>query len=102
MNSYEEILKRADLSSISAFLMYGEAGEKPETTNYGERIKKLSEEVHFLLTENCPEESLREKIADKILEYVCESNDVYMEIGLRCGFKLAMQVNEKLGQGNGK
>ena len=76
MNSYEEILKRADLSRISAFLMYGEADGKAEKINYEERIKKLSEEVRFLLTENCPEESSREKIADKILEYVCESNDV--------------------------
>ena len=38
----------------------------------------------------------REEVMNKVMEYVCETDDIHTEVGLQCGFVIAMQAVENV------
>ncbi len=92
MNDIEEIIKRTNLQQISAFLASGAQTLRIETDSYEERLRKsdapfydwLKEHLHSYDESNALEMIMSERIS------VYEK--VYLELGLRAGVMLALQL----------
>lgn len=90
-NEYE---KRLNLQQLSDFLLYGT--EKNQVTNesYDERIEKTRKEVSKIIEKYHSQLEEHEEIMKYIYEYASAVESVYMEIGMKCGAKLLVQLLE--------
>ncbi len=91
MGYFSEIFKRADIHEICDFLLFGSEGGEKCSQSYIEQLNGAYEDIHKVVCEK----SLgmdNEEIVNKIMERVSRVERVHMEIGLRCGFKLALQI----------
>ncbi len=91
MGYFSEIFQRADIQEICDFLLFGSDGGEKCSKSYMEQLDGAYEGIHKVVCEK----SLgmdNEEIVNKIMEEVSRVEKVQMEIGLRCGFKLALQI----------
>lgn len=93
MDYITEIFSRLDIQQIREFLLHGVECVEVNTKTYMERLKEAQKPVINMIHRYFPDEMKEnEKITDCIWLYSGEIEDVYMEIGLQCGFVLAMQI----------
>ncbi len=90
MDYIKEIFERTNLQNIREFLMHDVSGTI-ETKPYIERIKTAEKLMVKNLKEYTSQREYEEMIGS-IYEYVGVGQNVYMEIGMRCGARLIMQL----------
>ena len=95
MDYISQIFERATLQQICSFLMSGSECAF-EAKSYRQRLREASDAIDTVIRENFPKVLEFESITDRIQNYIGESENVYMEIGLQCGLLLAAQILENL------
>jgi len=92
MSYISEIFDRLDIQHIREFLMHGVECAEIDTRTYQQRIDESLQPVNEIIQQRFPDMTEYETIRNKIYNYAITCEDVYMEIGLQCGFTLAMQT----------
>lgn len=92
MNYISEIFGRLNIQSIREFLLHGCDSTEIDSKSYAERLRMTENTMLKFLHGKFPDNEECEKVTDKIYDYAGAMQDVHMEIGLQCGFILAMQV----------
>lgn len=92
MNYISEIFERMDLQQIREFLLNGQETNKIKKGSYKERLDSAEKAVFSLIETKYPDLDEFDKIANKIYQFVSETQEVYMEIGLQCGGYLVAQL----------
>lgn len=92
MSHISEVFERASIQSIREYLLRGISNDEINPMNYTEHLAKAQKAVTQLIAERLPNSEEHEEIKDRIYDYAGACEDVYMEIGLQCGFILAMEI----------
>lgn len=92
MSYISEIFDRLDVQNIREFLLHGVECPASNPMGYEERITTAEKEVKEQIHRKYPELQDDNELMDSVLSYGSETEDVYMEIGLQCGFILAMRL----------
>lgn len=90
MSYITEMFERADIQQIRDFLLNGTELPKRTHAPYEQRLAKSMNEVMEMIQAHFPNE--QEQMENSIIQAVSAYEDVYLEIGLQIGIKLAMQV----------
>ncbi len=90
MSYISEIFQRSNIENVRDFLLYGSDGADHCSKSYIERLNLAYENIHKVVCESSKVMD-NEEIVNKIMDEVCLVEKVHMEIGLQCGFKLALQ-----------
>lgn len=96
---FKNMLQRADLNSIRAFLKNGTEDfcEKTDLT-YSEQIKETIKNIHGILKEKYPTFEEYDKIEGYFNEQLFILENIYFEIGLLAGAKIAFQISERFDE----
>lgn len=92
MSYVTEIFKRLNIQNIREFLLHGCDEINVDSRSYEERLEKPEKVMRNMLHDQFPEEKEYEEVTNKIYDYASACEEVYMEIGLQCGFVLAMEI----------
>ena len=92
MSYYSDIFDRLDIQHMREFLLQGTEAIKIKQEGYKERIDKYRIAASNLIERKYPDKEECEVIMGCMYDYGAEIEDVFMEIGLQCGFQLAMQL----------
>jgi len=92
MDYFARIFERADIQKIREFLINGVEGAGIDPRGYNERLDEALTPVRVIIEQKYPDLEDNDKIMGMVFEYSGVNRDVYMEIGLQCGFILAMQI----------
>lgn len=92
MNYISEIFGRLSLQHIREFLLHGTAEASISTQSYFNRLKSAEKLCTGTLHNSFPNEDEYDRIINDIYALVTATQDIYMEIGLRCGAALAIQL----------
>lgn len=94
MSYITEIFERLDIQYIREFLLHGCGEIDVDYKSYVERLETPDKTMRSMLHCKFLEEKEYEEVINKIYDYATACEEVYMEIGLQCGFILAMQIVE--------
>lgn len=92
MSYIDEIFERANIQDIREFLLHGVENVECNIKGYKERIDESRRKVNGMICLKFPDMEENERIMEAVLDYGSDMQDVYMEIGLQCGFTLATQI----------
>ena len=92
MNYIFKIFDRANIQSITDYLLYGHGTIKVNERSYEERLDKQGNSAIAMIDSKFPDFKERETIKEKIYDYVDEVKDVYMEVGMQCGAFIVFQL----------
>jgi len=92
MNYISEIFERLDIQCVREFLLNGCNVTDINSKSYIERLKVPEKIMSSMLHDVFPDEKEYEKVTEKVYNFATACQDVYTEIGLQCGFVLAMQI----------
>ena len=92
MSYITEIFDRADLQQIREFLINGVECVEVSAKSYKQRISETEKPAIEMIMAKFPEESEHLKITGEVYAYASAMQEVYMEIGLRCGAVLTAQL----------
>ena len=95
MSYITKIFERLDLQQIREFLLYGTECEKVSGEDYKRRME-IAEKPVFEFINNFSDKEEKERIENDIIQHISTTQDVYMEIGMKCGAVLAAQLLENL------
>ena len=94
---FNDFLQRANLNSIQTYLMYGcGSNEEPSKKTYSERITEAKKQAADFFKARYSDIDEYDEIAGYFNEQVTVFQDVYFEIGLILGAKIAFQIQEKM------
>lgn len=88
MNYFDNIMKRANILELRAFLLGGAELQKVDSRSYEERLDSAYELLgkHYTFSEGYSEDD------DEVIEALALFQDVYTEIGMRAGAKIALEL----------
>lgn len=87
---FEDMMSRADISSIGEYILSGgENLQTEEEKSFEERIRSADKEMRRFA-----ESKLDSKLADEICDEVGMYSNVYFEVGLLVGAKTALQLEK--------
>ena len=92
MDYIEEIFARLDLQHIREFLMHGVECVEVDRKTYRQRADEPLTATVTMIQDKIPDVDEHEKITGQVYGCVSAAENVYMEIGMRCGAVLAMQL----------
>ena len=98
MDHETEIFKRANLQKIREFLLMGSEQLDQLNGTYDEELRTATEKMRSKVREYLKDKETEdiEKEEDNAMNYIFEFADiyekVYMEIGIKCGIKLAKEL----------
>ena len=95
MDYIEQIFSRANLQQLRNFLISGAEDIELSDKSYSEREKDAFNTLEKELKKMISDKKTVEDILLEFDECMRETNNIYMEIGLQCGFMLAAQLSEK-------
>lgn len=95
MDYLDKVLARANTYNIKEFLLYGVEPIKPREKSYEENINiefnKIAENI------NKKYNNLeKEELINLILMHNSMLEEIYFELGLKCGIKLKQSISDKL------
>ena len=91
MDYMDEIFARASIPQIRSFLIDGVEDVKPDTRPYRTQIEEIQKQCIAKLRENYGDSTECDEMIDLMTQYVIAVQNVYAEIGLQVGAKLAAQ-----------
>ena len=86
-----KVFERLDIQQIRGFLQCGEL-EKASPKSYEQRISKAQEQINKRLKEIIHNEKEFIEAESEVNDYVSVCEDVYMEMGIKCGAILIMNL----------
>ena len=92
MDWMTDILRKADYQHIREFLLYGVECAQREPGPYEKRIKQADYRVYDLLKEVSHDSEQYEFLWEQISLSLSQYANVYMEMGLRAGIRLAVRM----------
>ncbi|MCL2342488.1 MAG: hypothetical protein FWC62_01110 [Firmicutes bacterium] len=92
MSYIDEIFTRLDMQQLREFLLHGVECVEVSPRDYKQRLQEAWEPVTAILKQKFPETEEYEKITDEVQHYAAVTEDVSMEIGLKCGAILAAEL----------
>ena len=96
---FRELLQRANLNCIEDFLMHGgESFEKPSEKTYSEGLEEAQKKVMTFFQARYSNMQEYDEITGYFHEQAAVFQDVYFEIGLILGAKIAFQICERMGE----
>lgn len=87
-----EVMKRCDIQHLRAFLLTGKECENPNDDSYRKRLEEPQRIVIHMIEKKFPEMDDSECLSQKIYDAVGTCMDVFMEIGIQAGMKLAQML----------
>jgi hypothetical protein len=94
----QQIFSRVNVQLIREFLFYGPVSEKVDKRGYKARIEEAKKQAFEILEEKFTDSQELDDVSDKVFGYSATCQDVYMEIGLQCGFALALEMLKNVGK----
>ena len=88
----EKIFELANIQQIREFLLIGTECIEIDPKSYTERINTALKNVQDFFRDKYPDVNEYENIMEAVFDYASIYEDVFMEIGLQCGFNLAVQI----------
>lgn len=92
MSFIDEIFSRANMQNIREFLLYGVEEYEVSKETYLERLKSAERKANQYLRSLYDSDDEYGEASSPVFEYASVIENVYMEIGLQCGFTLAMEM----------
>ena len=92
MSYVDAIFERLNLQHIREFLLHGVECVEISQSDYKQRIEEAWKPMDEVIKTNFPDTEGYEKVTDKVQGYASATQDVYMEIGIKCGAALAAQL----------
>lgn len=92
MNYTSEIFDRVNIQHIREFLLHGAACCDISDKNYEDRIDELQKVAISSVERGFPDTRERDIVVSQIFNYADAVESVYMEIGMKCGMMLAVQL----------
>lgn len=92
MNFSAGAFERANIQQIRSFILDGVEEIILTPDSYEERMDKAENRMKKFFRERYPDKFECEKVINEVYRYVVESEKVYMEMGLQCGFLLSAQI----------
>ncbi|MDD4414461.1 MAG: hypothetical protein PHR14_07960 [Oscillospiraceae bacterium] len=94
MSYIDDIFTRLDIQHIREFLLHGVEECNVSDKSYYERLKSAERISTSFLRSFYTDNSDYEESTMPVFSYISVVEEVYMEIGMQCGVKLAMQLLE--------
>ena len=91
MNYIDEIFTRADIQQVREFLLHGTEGII-DPRPYKERLENAHKKFYERIQKNFPNQTELDEIIVLFYDYINQTEEVYMEIGLQVGAMLAAQI----------
>ncbi len=95
MDYIDQIFQRTDLREVISFLLYG-AEDFTESAPYQERLDVTWEELANHLRDRYPGTEEFDAVCGLALQHTAVVENVYTEIGLQAGIKMAAQIYQNL------
>lgn len=92
MNYTSEIFERANIQHIREFLLHGVPCCEISDKSYEDRIDELQKAAISSVERGFSDTREREAVVSQIFNYADAVESVYMEIGMKCGMLLAVQL----------
>jgi hypothetical protein len=92
VNYTSEIFDRLNIQHIREFLLHGVPCCEISDKSYEDRIDELQKAVIERVESGFSDNREREAVISQIFNYVDAVESVYMEIGIKCGAALAVQL----------
>jgi len=100
MSYISEIFERLDIQCIREYLLHGCDATKIDSRSYLERLTTPEKALSSMLESKLADKNECEEVKDIIYDYANALEEVHMEIGLQCGFILAMQISQNTNPNN--
>jgi len=93
MDYVSKIFERTNITGIRTYLMYGaEASKNEDEKTFYERLKESDDNAKPSVEELIPDKEQRLKVENAFVDSVGATNDIYMEIGMKCGAMIMYQL----------
>ena len=94
---FNDLLQRADLNSLESFLKYG-SDDFVETTDktYSQRIEDATKKATAFFEAKYSDIDEYDKISGYFYEQLSVFEEIYFEIGLILGAKIAFQIGKRM------
>lgn len=93
---FKDMLKRANLNTLEDFLFHGgEFYSEPSEKTYAERIKEADRKISAFFEQRYPNIEEYDEIAGYYYRQADVYREVYFEIGLIAGAKIAYQIAKR-------
>lgn len=96
MNYTSEIFDRVNIQHIREFLLHGVPCCEVSEKSYEDRIDELQKAAISSVERGFSDSREREEVVSHIFSYADAVESVYMEVGIRCGMLLAVQLLGKI------
>lgn len=94
---FSDLLQRANLNAIETFFMYGGINlEKPSGKTYTQRLTETRKKAADFFAARFPDLGEYDEISEHFDELAAVYEEVYFEIGLILGAKIAFQISGKM------
>lgn len=94
---FKGLEKRTDVTALVDFLLYGmEYLTPPPNESYDQRLTAAQEKIDAFLSDRFPDRRECDKISTDLWDQIGTFSDVYFEVGLLTGARLAMQFTDRL------
>ena len=91
MRDISNIYELLEISQLRGLLQCGET-EKVSSESLEQRIKKANKRIYKILDKTIDDRKIYLKLESEINHYTSVCEDVYMEIGMKCGAILMMNL----------
>ena len=96
---FSDLLRRANLNAIEDFIIHGgESLEKPSEKTYSQRIADAEKKAKAFFEAKYPDVNEYDEVAGCFNEQAAVFEEVYFEIGLIIGVKIARQIFLRMGE----
>ena len=96
MDHFDEAFERTSLQKILGFILTGGERRKTSSYTYEQRLRMANNIAFEKIAKKFPDLNEFEMVKRGINDYVSETKDVYMEVGMRCGAELILRLLGKL------
>lgn len=95
MSFFLDPFSKVNIQQIASFIMYGDEFTIPTKGSYEQRIEEAWNSFVEEAKELYPDLKETDRIFDFIIFYASVVEEIYMEVGMRCGAELAVKLFEK-------
>lgn len=94
---FDDLFRRADLNNLEEFLIHGGEGfEEPSTKTYSQRLKEADSKVEAFFEARFSDIKEIDEIVGYYYKQAIVYRDVYFEMGLITGAKIAFQIHKRM------
>ena len=95
MSYFLDPFSKVNIQQIASFIMYGDEFTIPTKGSYEQRIEEAWNSFVEEAKKLYPDLKETDRIFDFIIFYASGVEEIYMEVGIRCGAQLVIKLFEK-------